>query len=76
MVSFCCPLFPILFLLVGVWMIVQGIQLKPYISLATAILPTVAPGPENLTAVVFVAPTADERKVPLIDPPGHSQRDA
>ena len=57
-------------------MIVQGIQLKPYISLATAILPTVAPGPENLTAVVFVAPTADERKVPLIDPPGHSQRDA
>ncbi|PYT15304.1 MAG: amino acid permease [Acidobacteria bacterium] len=36
-VSFCYPLFPILFLLVGVWMIVQGIQLKPYISLATVV---------------------------------------
>jgi len=36
-VSFCYPLFPVLFLLVGVWMIIQGIQLKPYISLATVV---------------------------------------
>ena len=41
-VSFCYPLFPVLFLLAGVWMIVQGVQLKPYISLATVI--TVATG--------------------------------
>jgi APA family basic amino acid/polyamine antiporter len=36
-VSFCYPLFPVLFLLVGLWMIIQGIQLKPMISLATVI---------------------------------------
>jgi APA family basic amino acid/polyamine antiporter len=41
-VSFCYPLFPILFILVGVWMILQGIQLKPYISLAAVI--TIATG--------------------------------
>ena len=36
-VSFAYPLFPVAFLLVGVWMIVQGIQLKPYISLAAVV---------------------------------------
>ena len=36
-VSFCYPLFPMLFLLVGVWMIIYGILLKPYISLATVV---------------------------------------
>jgi APA family basic amino acid/polyamine antiporter len=36
-VSFGYPLFPMLFLLVGGWMIVRGIQLRPYISLATVI---------------------------------------
>lgn len=41
-VSFCYPLFPVLFLVVGIWMIVQGVQLKPYISLATVL--TVATG--------------------------------
>jgi APA family basic amino acid/polyamine antiporter len=41
-VSFCYPLFPVLFLMVGVWMIILGIQLKPYISLATVV--TVATG--------------------------------
>ena len=39
-VSFCYPLFPVLFLLVGAWMIVQGIQLKPYISLAAVVTVT------------------------------------
>jgi APA family basic amino acid/polyamine antiporter len=41
-VSFCYPLMPALFLVVGVWMTVQGLQLKPYISLATVI--TIATG--------------------------------
>lgn len=36
-VSFAYPFFPVLFILVGVWMIYQGVQLKPYISLATVI---------------------------------------
>src|SRR6202521_521907 len=36
-VSFGYPLFPMLFLLVGGWMIVRGIQLRLYISLATVI---------------------------------------
>lgn len=34
-VSAAYPLVPAVFLLVGVWMIIQGIQLKPYVSLAT-----------------------------------------
>ena len=33
-VSFCYPLFPSLFLALGVWMTLYGIQLKPFISLA------------------------------------------
>jgi APA family basic amino acid/polyamine antiporter len=41
-VSFCYPLFPVLFILVGLWMTVQGVQLKPYVSLAAVI--TVATG--------------------------------
>jgi APA family basic amino acid/polyamine antiporter len=41
-VSFCYPLFPLLFILVGLWMTVQGVQLKPYVSLAAVI--TVATG--------------------------------
>lgn len=41
-VSFCYPLFPVLFILVGMWMTVRGVQLKPYVSLAAVI--TVATG--------------------------------
>ena len=41
-VSFCYPLFPVLFILVGLWMTVQGVQLKPYVSLAAVV--TVATG--------------------------------
>jgi APA family basic amino acid/polyamine antiporter len=41
-VSFCYPLFPALFVVVGLWITFQGILLKPYISLATVI--TVATG--------------------------------
>lgn len=36
-VSMGYPLFPVLFLLVGVWMIFQGVRLKPFISLATVV---------------------------------------
>ena len=36
-VSFAWPLVPSLFLLVGGWMIVRGVQLKPVISLISAI---------------------------------------
>jgi APA family basic amino acid/polyamine antiporter len=36
-VSFAYPLFPVLFLLVALWMTYQGIMLKPYVSLATVI---------------------------------------
>ncbi len=36
-VSFAYPFIPALFILVGVWMIYQGLQLKPYVSLATVI---------------------------------------
>jgi APA family basic amino acid/polyamine antiporter len=36
-VSFCYPLFPVLFILVGLWMTVQGLQFKPFVSLAAAI---------------------------------------
>lgn len=41
-VNFCYPLFPALFILVGLWMTVRGVQLKPYVSLAAVI--TVATG--------------------------------
>ena len=34
MVSFCFPLIPVLFLIPEVWIVIFGIQLKPYISLA------------------------------------------
>jgi APA family basic amino acid/polyamine antiporter len=37
MVSFCYPLFPVLFLIPEVWMVIWGIQLKPMISLATVV---------------------------------------
>jgi hypothetical protein len=30
-------LFPVLFILVGLWMTVRGIELKPYVSLAAVI---------------------------------------
>jgi len=36
-VSFAYPLIPVLFLLVGVWMIIRGVQFKPMISLAAAV---------------------------------------
>jgi APA family basic amino acid/polyamine antiporter len=36
-VSFCYPLFPVLFILVGLWMTVRAVQLKPYVSLAAVI---------------------------------------
>jgi APA family basic amino acid/polyamine antiporter len=41
-VSFCYPLLPVLFILVGLWMTVRGVELKPYVSLAAVI--TVATG--------------------------------
>jgi len=41
-VSFCYPLFPVLFLIVGGWMTFYGVQLKPYISLAAVV--TIATG--------------------------------
>jgi basic amino acid/polyamine antiporter, APA family len=36
-VSFAYPLIPAVFILVGLWMIYQGVQLKPYISLAAVV---------------------------------------
>jgi APA family basic amino acid/polyamine antiporter len=36
-VSFAYPLVPVVFLLVGVWMIIRGVQFKPLISLAAAL---------------------------------------
>jgi APA family basic amino acid/polyamine antiporter len=36
-VSFAYPLFPVLFILVGIWITYQGIVLKPYIALATGL---------------------------------------
>ncbi len=36
-VSFGYPLIPVVFLLVGIWMIIQGLQLKPMISLAAIV---------------------------------------
>ncbi len=36
-VSFAWPLVPILFLIPEVWIVIWGVQLKPYISLATVI---------------------------------------
>ncbi len=41
-VSFAYPLFPVVFLLVGIWMTIMGLQLKPWISLATIV--TIATG--------------------------------
>lgn len=41
-VSFAYPLMPAVFLLVGVWMIVRGVQFKPLISLAAVV--TIATG--------------------------------
>jgi len=36
-VSFAYPLFPVLFILVGIWMTYQGIVLKPYVALASGL---------------------------------------
>lgn len=36
-VSFAYPLIPALFLIVGIWMTIRGIQLKPFVSLAAVI---------------------------------------
>jgi len=36
-VSFAYPLFPLLFILVGIWITYQGIVLKPWVALATGI---------------------------------------
>jgi len=36
-VSFAYPLIPVAFLVVGLWMTIQGIQLKPLVSLATVV---------------------------------------
>ncbi len=41
-VSFAYPAIPVLFLLVGVWMIIRGLQFKPLISLAAVV--TIATG--------------------------------
>ena len=41
-VSFAYPLFPLLFVAVGVWMIVRGVELKPFVSLAAVV--TIATG--------------------------------
>jgi APA family basic amino acid/polyamine antiporter len=41
-VSFCYPLFPALFIVVGAWMTFYGVQLKPYVSLAAVL--TIATG--------------------------------
>ncbi len=41
-VSFCYPLFPALFIVVGLWMTVRGVELKPFVSLAAVV--TVATG--------------------------------
>jgi basic amino acid/polyamine antiporter, APA family len=41
-VSFCYPLFPALFIAVGVWMILRGVELKPFVSLAAVV--TIATG--------------------------------
>ncbi len=37
MVSFCYPLLPVLFLIPEAWMVILGIQMKPYISLAAVV---------------------------------------
>ena len=37
-VSFCYPLFPVLFILVGLWMTVLGVQKKPYVALVAVII--------------------------------------
>jgi len=36
-VSFAYPLIPVIFLVVGVWMTLRGLELKPYVSLATIV---------------------------------------
>jgi len=36
-VSFCYPLFPVLFIMVAAWVAFEGIRLKPYVALAAAI---------------------------------------
>ena len=36
-VSFAYPLIPVAFLVVGLWMTIQGVQLKPLVSLATVV---------------------------------------
>ena len=41
-VSFAYPLLPLLFVAVGLWMIVRGVQLKPFVSLAAVV--TIATG--------------------------------
>jgi APA family basic amino acid/polyamine antiporter len=41
-VSFCYPLFPVLFILVAAWVAYEGIRLKPWIALAAAV--TIATG--------------------------------
>jgi basic amino acid/polyamine antiporter, APA family len=37
-VSFCYPLFPVMFILVGLWMTVLGVQKKPYVALLAVII--------------------------------------
>jgi APA family basic amino acid/polyamine antiporter len=36
-VSIAYPLIPVLFLVVGIWMTIQGVQLRPYISMAAIV---------------------------------------
>ena len=36
-VSFAYPLIPVMFILVGIWMIIRGLEFKPFISLAAAL---------------------------------------
>jgi APA family basic amino acid/polyamine antiporter len=60
-VSFCYPLFPALFILVGCWMIFYGVQMKPVISLAAVI--TVLTG----AAVYHLRLKSHAPKAPIVE---------
>ena len=60
-VSFCYPLFPALFILVGCWMIFYGVQMKPVISLAAVI--TVLTG----AAVYHLRLKSQAPKAPVVE---------
>jgi hypothetical protein len=60
-VSFAYPLFPALFIVVGLWMTVRGVQLKPYVSLAAVL--TVATG----AAVYHFRMRSSPRPEPVVE---------